>query len=82
VTLGIRPEYLRACPRDADAASLHGEIEKVRFVGNLQFLFVRVAPSLVLMVADPQRAGLPGKACAIDLDESRILVFPESGEKE
>ena len=46
------------------------------------YMDIRVAPSLVLMVADPQRAGLPGKACAIDLDESRILVFPESGEKE
>jgi putative spermidine/putrescine transport system ATP-binding protein len=81
VTLGIRPEYLRA-RSDGDAASLHGEIEKVRFAGNLQFLFVRIAPSLILMVADPQRVGLPGKACAIDLDESRILIFTESGEKE
>ena len=77
VTLGIRPEHLHARPGVVESGLLHGEIEKTRFVGNLQFVFVRVEPSLSLMVADPQRAGAVGKKCALAVDEGRVLVFRE-----
>lgn len=75
VMVGLRPEHLRACPNDGDPGRLYGRLEKRRFVGNYQFVFVRVAPALALMIADPQRSGIVGKDCAVELDENRAVVF-------
>lgn len=77
VIVGVRPEYLRACPGTADPGRLHGRLEKRRFVGNSQFVFVRVSPALLLMISDPQRAGVVGKDCSIELDEAHAIVFAE-----
>lgn len=77
VMVGIRPEHLRACPSDGTPGRLHGRLEKRRFMGNYQFVFVRVAPALALMIADPQRSGIVGKDCAVELDETRAMVFAE-----
>jgi ABC-type Fe3+/spermidine/putrescine transport system ATPase subunit len=77
VMVGIRPEHLRACASDGDPGRLHGRLEKRRFVGNYQFVFVRVAPALALMIADPQRSGVVGKDCTVELDETRAVVFTE-----
>jgi len=77
VMVGIRPEYLRACASDGDPRRLHGRLEKTRFVGNYQFVFVRVTPALILMIADPQRSGVVGKDCAVELDATRAVVFAE-----
>ncbi len=78
VMVGIRPEHVHACADDGDPGRLRGRLEKRRFVGNYQFVFVRVAPALMLMIADPQRSGVVGKDCAIEWDETRAVVFAEN----
>ena len=77
VMVGVRPEHLRACPDEGDPGRLHGRLEKRRFVGNYQFVFVRVAPELTLMIADPQRSGVVGKDCVVELDETRTVAFAD-----
>jgi spermidine/putrescine ABC transporter ATP-binding subunit len=80
VTMGLRPEHLRAAPADGSPGRLQGRVEKRRFVGSSQYIFVRVAPELVLMIADPGRAGVVGKECVVELDEAHAIVFLEAPE--
>ncbi len=75
VTIGIRPEHLTARALGGDPARLEGHIEKTRFVGAYQFVSVRLGPALSVLVADPQRSCVPGKECAVDVDDSRAVLF-------
>jgi mannopine transport system ATP-binding protein len=75
VTVGIRPEYLAARSGSAGPGRLPGHIEKTRFVGSYQFVSVRLGPALSVIVADPQRSCVVGKACSLDVDESRVVLF-------
>jgi mannopine transport system ATP-binding protein len=77
VTVGIRPEHVTARPGIAEAGRLQGHIEKTRFVGSYQFVSVRLGPTLSVIVADPQRVCVPGKDCVVEVDESRVVLFPD-----
>jgi len=77
VTVGIRPEHLKARMVAGEPGRLQGHVDKARFVGSYQFVFVRVGPGASLMVADAQRACVVDKDCVIDVDESRAIVFVE-----
>jgi ABC-type Fe3+/spermidine/putrescine transport system ATPase subunit len=77
ITVGIRPEHLKARMVVGEPGRLQGHVDKARFVGSYQFVFVRVGPGASLMVADVQRACVVDKDCVIDVDESRAIVFVE-----
>lgn len=77
VMLGIRPEYIRTCAADAEPPCLHGRVEKTRFIGSYQLVFVRIGRGLSIMIADPQRASEVGKECALEINEARVILFAE-----
>lgn len=77
VTLGIRPEHLAARQGTAEPGRLQGRIERTRFLGSSQYVYVRVGAALSVMVADPQRSCEIGKDCVIEVDEARAILFPE-----
>ncbi len=79
VTIGLRPEHLTARPTTGEPGRLQGHVEKTRFVGSYQFVSIRLASALSVMVADPQRSCVVGKECVLDIDESRVVLFgPQS----
>ena len=76
VIVGVRPEYLRACPGAIDPGHLHGRLER----DDSWQLPVRVRSCVRNSPVDdfdPQRAGVVGKDCSIELDEAHAIAFAE-----
>lgn len=74
-TLGIRPEYLVVRMTGAEAGMLRGRIDKTRFVGRYQFVFICVSPTLILLAADPLRVCELGENCLVEIDEAKLVMF-------